>query len=238
MNEFYSSVNRTNVQRSTSRHKGKIPTYEMFPTKLVFAAAYAVYKARGFEYIGRGNTTLDENGNLVAVQSNSELIESYLKDPTKLSEEDHEMGEKIQFYYKAFTFKVLANENMSDFEVKAMTLAGTDEIGSNCIGVISYLPHSYSRDTHRAQMQEKLDSSSGYLGEIGEKVTFSGIVLRSIASVKYGCYYPSILTENNQVLFFSSKQHLAVGSTVSGHGKVKAHCENNKTQLSHVKLAE
>jgi hypothetical protein len=73
------------------------------------------------------------------------------------------------------------------------------------------------------------------VGKIGEKVQLTIEVLRSNYSTKFNTWYITGIDSNNFAVFFSYRERLEVGLTVTVSGTVKRHADR-ATQLTRVKL--
>ena len=81
-------------------------------------------------------------------------------------------------------------------------------------------------------------STDKIIGKIKDRVDLRVKVLRSFLSQKWGCYFITALTENDEVVFFgSSKIITKVGDILDIRGTVKGHRSDDHgmiTQLNRV----
>jgi predicted acetyltransferase len=68
-----------------------------------------------------------------------------------------------------------------------------------------------------------------------DRVTADIEVLKCVYSQKWGVYFVTAITDNDQSIFFSYKQDLTYGSKLSIKGTVKRQ-DNNQTQLNRVQV--
>jgi hypothetical protein len=134
-------------------------------------------------------------------------------------------------------FKILAGKVLNEFDAKSLALANGDTISDRDIGTVAYLPVGYDRANAKQSVDDRIsDARGGHIGQIGDKISFTGEVLRQIHSQQWNCYFTTVITDQDQVVFFSQKSHAAVGSKLSGQGTVKTHHADGKTQLNRVKF--
>lgn len=169
--------------------------------------------------------------------SNRMLVEQMLADPFTITDEDREEGKKVRAYYQAFTFKILQGKRLNEFDNTAMLIANRDAITSTYdIAVIASLPSVYERGVKRKTVEQRISfAKGGYVSAIGNKVSLTVEVLRSIYSQKWATTYITAITSDEQVVFFAYKNELEVGKMIDIYGTVKAH-RDNTTQLNRVKV--
>jgi hypothetical protein len=169
--------------------------------------------------------------------SNRQLIETFMVDSSLITEEDMAQGKKVRAFYQAFTFKILQGKQLSDFDNTAMLLANRETIDTGFdIAVITSLPSGYVRGMKRQTVDQRIAfATGGLIGTVGDKVSPSIEVLKSVFSQTWNTHYITGITSDEQVLFFAYKQQLEVGKQFDIYGTVKAH-RDNTTQLNRVKV--
>jgi catabolite regulation protein CreA len=169
--------------------------------------------------------------------SNRQLVESFMVDPSLITEEDMEQGKKVRAFYQAFTFKILQGKRLNEFDNTAMLLANRDVItGSYDVAVIASLPSCYERGMKRQTADQRVNfASGGFVGSVGDKVSTTIEVLKSVFSMKWGTHYVTGITSDDQVVFFAYKSELPIGKMYDIYGTVKEH-RDNTTQLNRVKV--
>jgi len=75
------------------------------------------------------------------------------------------------------------------------------------------------------------------VGRLNERVELSGEIVRSNYSNRFNTFYTTVITANNQQVFFAYREQLTVGQQIRFCGRVKRHADR-ATQLSRVKLVE
>ena len=172
-----------------------------------------------------------------AGQTNRNLVTQYLADTSKITDEDREQGKQVRKFYQAYTFKILKGIKLSDFDNTAMLLANRDTIDTGFdIAVITSLPSGYERGVKRQTVDQRIAfAKGGLIGTVGDKVSPSIEVLKSVFSQTWNTHYITGITSDDQVLFFAYKQQLEVGKMYDLYGTVKAH-RDNVTQLNRVKV--
>jgi len=172
-----------------------------------------------------------------AGQTNRNLVTQYLADTSKITDEDREEGKLVRKFYQAYTFKILKGIKLSEFDNTAMLLANRDTIDTSFdIAVITSLPSGYVRGMKRQTVDQRVAfATGGLIGSVGDKVSPSIEVLKSVFSQTWNTHYITGITSDDQVLFFAYKQQLEVGKMFDLYGTVKAH-RDNTTQLNRVKV--
>jgi len=172
-----------------------------------------------------------------AGQTNRNLVTQYLADTSKITDEDREQGKLVRKFYQGFTFKILKGIRLSEFDNTAMLLANRDTIDTGFdVAVITSLPSGYVRGIKRQTVDQRIAfATGGLIGSVGDKVSPSIEVLKSVFSQTWNTHYITGITSDDQVLFFAFKQQLEVGKMYDLYGTVKAH-RDNVTQLNRVKI--
>lgn len=209
----------------------------MYDTSTVFAAAFAAFRALGNQYVKAGSYRFDDNGVTVPVQSNRDMMVALLMDQSKITDFDREMGENIRTHYKGLMFKILGGKVLNEFDLKALALANGETVSERDLGTVAYLPAGYERATVRQSVDERIaDARGGHIGQVGDKVAFKGEVVRTVFSQQWMCYFVTMITDNDQIVFFSNKSGPEVGTKLTAQGTVKAHHNDGKTQFNRVKV--
>lgn len=185
--------------------------------------------------LNNGYIKVDEDA--PAGQKNRSLVTQYLADTSKITDEDREQGKLVRKFYQAYTFKILKGIKLSEFDNTAMLLANRDTIDTGFdIAVITSLPSGYVRGMKRQTVDQRVAfAKGGLIGSVGDKVSPSIEVLKSVFSQNWNTHYVTGITSDDQVLFFAYKQQLEVGKMYDLYGTVKAH-RDNTTQLNRVKV--
>ena len=169
--------------------------------------------------------------------SNRQIVESLLVDPRMITTEDFEQGKKVRAFYQALTFKILQGKRLNEFDNTAMLLANRDVITSNYdLAVIASLPSCYERGVKRQTVDQRINfAQGGFIGKIGNKVSATVEVVKSVYSSKWVTNYITGITSDDQIVFFSYRTELPIGAMIDIYGTVKAH-RDNTTQLNRVKV--
>jgi hypothetical protein len=200
----------------------------------VWAAACQAQQVNG-SYVKL--SALTENQLTTGVRSNRELIVSLMEDTTKITDENREQGLKVRKYYQGLTFKVLKGIKLNDFDNNVMLISNRDVITENFdLAVIASLPNSYVRAVERDNVDQRIKfATGGFIGKAGDKITQKIEIVKQIWSTKWDTHYITGINDKDQVLFFSHKNLLEVGKSVTIEGTVKSHRED-PTQLNRVKV--
>ena len=170
-------------------------------------------------------------------QTNRNLVTQYIADTSKITDEDREEGKLVRKFYQGFTFKILKGIRLSEFDNTAMLLANRETIDTGYdLAVITSLPSGYERGMKRQTVDQRINfAKGGLIGRVGDKVSPTVEVLKSVFSQNWNTHYVTGITSDDQVLFFAYKQQLEVGKMYDLYGTVKAH-RDNVTQLNRVKV--
>jgi hypothetical protein len=169
--------------------------------------------------------------------SNRSLMLQALEQMIPITEADRELAAKVRQYYQAKTFKVLQGIKLSDFDNSAMVLANRDGLGGNFdLAIVCSLPSCYERSVKRDQIDNRLgQASGGFIGAVSDKVCRTVEVIKCNYSTQWNCYFVSVLTTDDEPVFFSLKSQAEIGTVMMIQGTVKAH-RDNITQLNRVKV--
>ena len=118
-----------------------------------------------------------------------------------------------------------------------MLIANRDAINSTYdIAVIASLPATYNKSTKRDDVDRRINfARGGFVGVPGDKVTLNIEVLKQLWSEKFGTWYLTGITDEDQVVFFAHKTKYDIGTHLTITGGVKSH-RDNSTQLTRVKV--
>ena len=209
-----------------------------YPTDTVFAAACAAQRVNG-TYLKEDVITAPDSDSPVVKFANKKLIHNFLQGIDPITEADHELAQKVRLHLQGLTFKILQGQHMSAFDSTALNIAQSDTVnGYYSLAVAASLPASYKRAMDRLEVDTRIkQAAGGYLGNIGEKV--SGIkirILKSFYSINWNVNYVTGISENDQVVLFTYREKLSIDSNITIKGTIKAHREDQVTQLSRVKV--
>jgi len=199
----------------------------------VWSAACAAQRING-AYV---KLSMLSDSNTTHKLSNRQMVESLLVGTFNITDEDREQGKKVRAFYQALTFKILQGKQLSEFDNTAMLLANRDVITSNYdLAVICSLPSCYERGVVRQSVDQRISfARGGFIGQVGNKVSTSIEVLRSVYSHSYNVNFVTGINSDDQVVFFAYKKELEVGKMFDIYGTVKAQ-RDTTTQLNRVKV--
>jgi hypothetical protein len=225
------------VDQPVRRGRYVRPQPKMYDTDTVFAAAATALRLCASQYIKAGTISFNEQGHSIPVISNRDFMVRALEDSSMITEEDRELASKIRTHYKGLMFKIIAGKVLNEFDAKSLALANGDTVSERDLGTVAYLPVGYDRANAKQTVNDRIsDARGGHIGQIGDKISFTGEVVRQIHSQQWNCYFTTVITDQDQVVFFSQKNQAKVGSKLAGQGMVKAHHTDGKTQLNRVKV--
>jgi hypothetical protein len=227
----------------SAARKSKVEV-QKFPASDVWAAACAAQRING-EYLKDRTYTYAEDSYTVlsTKEANKVLMRTLLvSQPELVQDEDRLLGAVVQQYFHCKLMDVLANR-ATDFTRTAVELAGREEFLSNDwlgMATVACLPQSHSRGLVRdASMERKMEAQmcSKHFGTPGEKVQGEFTVIECRYSQKWETWYVSATIGANVVLF-AYRGELAAGTKHKFKGTIKAHREDNVTQLNRVRLTQ
>jgi len=200
----------------------------------VWAAACAAQRING-SYVKLA--MISESDPSLTKLSNRMLAMQLLTDPFNITDEDREQSKKVRAFYQALTFKILQGKHLNEFDNNAMVLSNRDVISSNYdLAVICSLPSCYERGVARQSADQRISfAQGGFIGAVGNKVSATVEVVKSVYSQKWMTNYVTGITSDDQVVFFAYKSELPVGKMVDIYGTVKGQ-RDNTTQLNRVKV--
>lgn len=205
-----------------------------YDAPIVWAAAAAAQR------INNGYVKVNQSPDGTKIDTNRQLLDMFLGKPELLKEEDYTQGTTVRKYYQGYALKFLSGTRLSDFDNAAMTIASKDTITATYdISVICALPSCYIRASERDRSARRIAfANGGFLGTPGEKIRIEDAeVVKCFYSTNYGVHYVTVVTPDDNAVFFASKEALLHGSKVTVAGTVKSHKEN-ATQLNRIKVIE
>jgi hypothetical protein len=155
----------------------------------------------------------------------------------KLTKIDYKNGRECRDFIKGLCMRAIAC-NLNEFEQSAYRISCLDEISSKdyqAIGLIASMPQYVDRATKRENVESIV---SKHYGKLRERSEIEGKILTVNYSNNYNCYFVTMVTENDNVLFFSYKNNIDNGTRVKIKGTVKDHKDNGRTQLNRVQILE
>jgi hypothetical protein len=207
----------------------------------VWAAACAAQRVNG-EYLKENiyDSTKGMSAGPKKIR-NRDIMMQFLQNPSQLTVNDVEAGEELRHWLQNdLTFRALKSQ-LTDFDSAAQKcLAVKDRfyIVSERyeLAVIAALPNSHAKAKARETVQDRLRATSGELiGNAGDKVQLNVEVIRPMFSKTWSIWFLTAVTEDNRVVFFSSKESFDAGTHLTIRGTVKAH-KDGQTQLNRVSI--
>ena len=213
-----------------------------YPTDTVFAAACAAQRVNGAylkeDVIASPADGVDDSP-VVNKIANKKLIHNFLQGIDPITEADHELAQKVRSHFQGLTFKILQGQHLSAFDSTALNIAQSDTVnGYYSLAVAASLPSCYERAMDRLKVDTQIrQAAGGHIGNIGEKVSSIKIrILKSFYSIKWNINYVTGISETDQVVLFTYREKLILGSDITIKGTIKAHRDDQVTQLSRVKI--
>jgi hypothetical protein len=212
-----------------------------FPAANVWAAACAAQRING-EYLKEPKTDYNENYEAIRTREANKVVmrKIMIDTPELVTDEDHRHAQDARQYWQCKMMEVLS-EKANDFTRTAVELAGREEFAANDwlgLATIACLPQSWVSGLERdARTEKKMDAQMGsqHFGKISDKVQGELTVMESRYSQKWETWYVTAKVGANVVLF-AYRSELKPDTTHKFKGTVKAHRDDNVTQLNRVRL--
>jgi hypothetical protein len=234
------------IMHISKQKKQKNPGKQI-PTIEVFAAACAAQRINGTyfkEPAYEHRVTAEGYDEVVTVaQPNKDMVKAWLAagDTSAITEQDRDDAAAVRAYWKLKLFKVLQG-SASGYEQTAVEAASADTIDSHDhlkLGIISSLPAAYLRGVvrdERDEIKQEAVQASRHFGRVGDTVQGQVKILDSVHSQNWGCHFISGVIDGNAVRF-TAKEAVEVSKVFKLRGRIKAHRDDNVTQLNYVKLS-
>lgn len=175
-------------------------------------------------------------------RKNRDIMMEFLANPDQLLVEDVERGEQVRnFLQNDLTFRTVKGK-LNEFDnAVSKCLVVKDYFDSFNhkyeLAVVASLPASAARTEARQNVEQRIKfARGGYVGTIGEKVQLNAEVLSVTRSKEFNIYWIRCITDQDQIIVFSNKESFDAGTHFTVQGKVKAHRDDNLTQLNYVKV--
>ncbi|SVB28737.1 uncharacterized protein METZ01_LOCUS181591, partial [marine metagenome] len=126
------------------------------------------------------------------------------KAPTiwKVAKIDYKTGKEYRDFIKGLCMRAITC-SLNEFEQSAYRISCLDQISSKdyqAIGLIASMPQYVARATKRESVESIV---SEHYGKISERLEIEGKILTVNYSNNYNCYFVTMVTEKDNVLFFS-----------------------------------
>lgn len=238
---YFTPSNGYNPRFGARRYASKTPVSTVsYSTQDVWAAAAAAQRING-EYLKESVSVYDaETGKTNVVKHrNRDVMADFLQDPSKLTEQDRVQGSECRQYLKGrLLMQALAKGSLSDFDQamnRVVEFEQFTDVSRLELAIVASAPSSW----HRGIKQDEIDAlgrGSTHVGVVGSKVTLSVKVVRSNFSQKFGIWFITALTGDNQLVFFSYRNSILADTGLSVTGTIKQHTADNRTQLNRVRV--
>lgn len=205
-----------------------------FSADRVWAAACAAYRING------GYVKAPEVMAQAVRPSNRELVRRYLTDESQfVTDADRRQGMLCRQTLKNSVTMTALRGELSEWNLLVARMTALDRVESDYeISVIAALPKNYDQVVAREELDNRLAHCDNVLiGRVNDRVTLSGEIVRVSYSNRFNTFYTTVITDDNQEVFFAYRERLATARRIRFCGRVKRHA-GRATQLSRVKLVE
>lgn len=206
------------------------------PADRVWAAACAAFRINGAY---RKYPDI-QDGKIVA-PANRELVKLYLamEDCEFVTDADRAQAAVCQQTLKnSVTLRALKGE-LDEWSLLVARMTALEDVTTDYeISVITALPKNYYQIIERENINSRLaHCENSFVGRVNEAVTLSGEIVRVNYSNRFNTFYTTVITDDNQEVFFAYRERLATTRRIRFCGRIKRHA-GRATQLSRVKLVE
>jgi hypothetical protein len=179
-----------------------------------------------------------DNYDVVVFEANRAIMNRALGQPTEITAEDIELGRLARAWHKNRLLMVAIKRPLTGFEDNLSKAAGMDEFALEIHKLeIATIASQIRSFRNGFALEEKMwGTTTAALAEIGTKVLTTAEVVGSFYSVTYNTTYIRAVTiDTRNVIMFSYREMIAVGTVITVKGTVKAHREDC-TQLNRVSV--
>ncbi len=217
------------------------PAPVMVPAERVWAAVALAWRVVGNQYLSAPLITYSEQGDeLTSTPSNKILVRRILEGESEhqITDADVAQGDEYRRQINALSFAVLMGRKLGEFLTNLVDLAQREEVDLNdrfAIGVLACAPKTAIAERTRAMQDQRLAfANTQHVGKVGERVTATVEVIKSVYSQQWNTFYITAITETDQAVWFAFRKPLELGQKLSIAGTVKRHADNGQTQLNRV----
>tara|TARA_E500000178_G_C16793000_1_gene648898 strand:+ start:95 stop:781 length:687 start_codon:yes stop_codon:yes gene_type:complete len=216
-------------------------------TQEVLAVAYAAYKKNKgylkdtFRFSEPTNDTVFANKDLVKFQLINDFRPEDWK-PLVITEQDYADVDDALKHFRRYTLGILG-DSLSQFQQDTIEAILSDDVASNKLGILAYVPELVIRETKENSFKKTLRTvyrNSNYIGEVGDPVDGVCHVINESFIQDYDKFvYTADIMGN--IISFWTKYKIPSGERRRIKAKVKKHVKNklfdvNETQLNYVKV--
>lgn len=207
-----------------------------YPAEQVWAAACAAYRINGgyFKYpeVVEGKIVRPTNRDLVKLYLGIDNCEF-------VTDADHQQAALCQQTLKnSVTLRALRGE-LDEWSLLVARMTALEDVTTDYeISVITALPKNYYQIIERENINSRLaHCDNTALGRVNELVTLEGEIVRVNYSNRFNTFYTTVITDDNQEVFFAYRERLATTRRIRFCGRIKRHA-GRATQLSRVRILE
>ena len=227
-----------------SKSKRVVTLGTKYPSALVWAAAVAAHRINDNRYIKVPEWDTQAEPPVLKFRTNREVFTELLNNPDRLDAGDYQAGQECREWIRGdVTFKALRGQ-LTDFDLSVQKVLAIEEnfdsnIDKLALAVVPCLPASQARGVARQESDARLRQTvNEHVSTIGSKVNLTVEVLRAVYSQNYNTWFVTAIDNQNRSVFFSYRGPLEIGSKHQISGTVKAHRDNNTTQLNRVRVLQ
>ena len=213
-----------------------------YSVAVVWAAAVAAHRINDNRYIKVPEWDTQAEPPVIKHRTNREVFTELLANPDRLDAADYQAGQECQDWVRGdITFKAIRGQ-LTDFDLSVQKVLAVEEnfdsnIDRLALAVVPCLPASQARGVARQESDARLRQTvNEHVSTIGAKVNLTVEVLRANYSQNYNTWFVTAIDNQNRSVFFSYRGPLITGSKYKISGTVKAHRDNNTTQLNRVRV--
>ena len=227
-----------------SKSKRVVTPGIQYSSALVWAAAVAAHRINDNRYIKTPEWNYQSEPPVLKFKTNREVFADLLANPDRLDAGDYQAGQECREWIRGdITFRALKGQ-LSDFDLSVQKVLAVEEnfdsnIDKLALAVVPCLPASQARGVARQESDSRLRQTvNEHVSTVGSKVNLEVEVLRAVYSQNFNTWFVTAVDNQNRSVFFSYRGPLEVGSKHQISGTVKAHRDNNTTQLNRVRVLQ
>ena len=215
-----------------------------YSVAVVWAAAVAAHHINNNRYIKVTEWDTQAEPPVIKYRTNREVFTELLANPDRLDAGDYQAGQEcLEWIRGDITFRAIKNQ-LSDFDLSVQKVLAVEEnfdsnIDKLALAVVPCLPASQARGVVRQESDARLRQTvNEHVSTVGSKVNLEVEVLRAVYSQNFNTWFVTAVDNQNRSVFFSYRGPLEAGSKHQISGTVKAHRDNNTTQLNRVRVLQ
>lgn len=201
-----------------------------------WAAAIAVDRTQQ-GYFKESSYDNDQQPPVLTREANKAILYRMIKENTyEPTEVDLNAGNELRQYWSQLLTMATLKGTVSDFQRTQIDIVQTEQFTDRDtyrLAILASMPESRRRQEQREAQDARLRGTRPLAAMFSERVRLVGEVIRSVFSEKWNTFYVTVITSDNEQVFFAYKKSLPIGERIEFAGRVKRH-STDSTQLNRV----